>query len=158
MLFRSSGGYNVLIGSAGSGQTYQNNNVIIGQLPNSVGNNFESVSIGSRLYIATSSGAVTIGDRATSYTEAVTIGTASYSGNTGNVAIGSSAIAFGADSISIGKLSAMGSGASNIVIGKSSGKYPSTGANNTIVGTTSFTSVTSGSSNTIIGEIGRAHV
>ena len=146
-----SGGYNVLIGSAGSGQTYQNNNVIIGQLPNSVGNNFESVSIGSRLYIATSSGAVTIGDRATSYTEAVTIGTASYSGNTGNVAIGSSAIAFGADSISIGKLSAMGSGASNIVIGKSSGKYPSTGANNTIVGTTSFTSVTSGSSNTIIG-------
>jgi len=160
-----SGAYNILIGSAGNGQTYQNDNIIIGQLPNTVGNAAASVSIGNALYIANSNYAVTIGRAATSYQEAVTIGYSSYSGNTGavtighssysgntgNVAIGASAVAFGADSISIGKLSQMGSGASNIVIGKSSGKYPSTGANNTIVGTASFTAVTSGSSNTILG-------
>jgi hypothetical protein len=146
-----SGAYNILIGSAGKGQTFQNDNIIIGQLPNTVGNAAASVSIGNALYIANSNYAVTIGRAATAYQEAVTIGSSSYSANTGNVAIGSSAIAFGADSISIGRLAAMGSGASNIVIGKSSGKYPSTGADNTIVGTASFTAVTSGSSNTILG-------
>lgn len=146
-----SGAYNILIGSAGKGQTFQNDNIIIGQLPNTVGNAAASVSIGNALYIANSNYAVTIGRAATAYQEAVTVGYSSYSGNTGNVAIGSSAIAFGADSISIGRLAAMGSGASNIVIGKSSGKYPSTGADNTIVGTASFIAVTSGSSNTIIG-------
>ena len=136
-----SGAGNILIGAAGSGQTYQNYKIAIGTSPNSTGNAYNSVSIGSRQYLATSNDSITIGD----LTRAA---------NT-SVVIGSGAGTQADQSIVIGRSAVLGTGINSIVVGYNSGNlFTLTGASNTVVGSNSFNnaSLTSAANNVIVGQ------